>query len=282
MRPMQRRSKTWSGRWTSRWRISRHRVEGLEPAGVDTCDRGDCGPGCGRALRWLLPLRSSLGHLSCKRASSCRDRPGGVAHEAAGRSLGPLRRRTGGGGRRHALPRIAVGESSRCRQTHPRAIYSLGRTSARAQAAVASKASGTRGEPLADALYLDGRLGLVDDMLLYFDRVSMAHSLELRVPFLDHRLVELAARIPSKHKVDGSDDEGCAPPPRTRPGPRGSPDQAQGRLLQPRRRGMDRRPAHRTRPRRPACPGTRRTASSSTSERCDWPSSPSAIPAGGR
>ena len=79
----------------------------------------------------------------------------------------------------------------------------LGRTSARAQAAVASKASGTRGEPLADALYLDGRLGLVDDMLLYFDRVSMAHSLELRVPFLDHRLVELAARIPSKHKVNG-------------------------------------------------------------------------------
>lgn len=56
-------------------------------------------------------------------------------------------------------------------------------------------------QPLGAALYLDGRLGLVDDMLSYFDRCSMAHSLEVRVPFLDHRLVELAARIPTRHKV---------------------------------------------------------------------------------
>jgi asparagine synthase (glutamine-hydrolysing) len=50
-------------------------------------------------------------------------------------------------------------------------------------------------------LYLDAQLGLVDDMLHYFDRMSMAHSLEVRVPFLDHRLVELCARIPAKLKV---------------------------------------------------------------------------------
>jgi asparagine synthase (glutamine-hydrolysing) len=41
----------------------------------------------------------------------------------------------------------------------------------------------------------------VDDMLTYFDRASMACSLEVRVPFLDHELVELAARIPTRHKV---------------------------------------------------------------------------------
>jgi len=76
-------------------------------------------------------------------------------------------------------------------------------TSALARRAVASKATGTRGEPLGDALYLDGRLGLVDDMLLYFDRVSMAYSLEVRVPFLDYRLVELAARVPTRLKVRG-------------------------------------------------------------------------------
>lgn len=76
-------------------------------------------------------------------------------------------------------------------------------TPAAALRAVASKSAGTRGEPLADALYLDGRLGLVDDMLLYFDRVSMAHSLEVRVPFLDHRVVELAARIPPHLKITG-------------------------------------------------------------------------------
>ena len=55
--------------------------------------------------------------------------------------------------------------------------------------------------PLEAALYLDARLGLVDDMLTYFDRASMACSLEVRVPFLDHELVELCARIPSSQKV---------------------------------------------------------------------------------
>jgi asparagine synthase (glutamine-hydrolysing) len=56
-------------------------------------------------------------------------------------------------------------------------------------------------DPLTDAMYLDGQLALVDDMLHYFDRASMAHSLEVRVPFLDHHLVELCATIPSAHKV---------------------------------------------------------------------------------
>jgi asparagine synthase (glutamine-hydrolysing) len=57
------------------------------------------------------------------------------------------------------------------------------------------------GDVLAAALYLDGQLGLVDDMLHYFDRASMAHSLEVRVPFLDHHLVEYCATIPTRHKV---------------------------------------------------------------------------------
>jgi asparagine synthase (glutamine-hydrolysing) len=60
---------------------------------------------------------------------------------------------------------------------------------------------GVDGDPLAMTLYLDARVGLVDDMLLYFDKTSMAHSLEVRVPFLDHRLVEWAARVPSAMKV---------------------------------------------------------------------------------
>jgi asparagine synthase (glutamine-hydrolysing) len=61
---------------------------------------------------------------------------------------------------------------------------------------------GTVGDdPLPAALYLDARLGLVDDMLHYFDRASMAHSLEVRVPFLDHHVVEFCATIPGKYKV---------------------------------------------------------------------------------
>jgi asparagine synthase (glutamine-hydrolysing) len=54
---------------------------------------------------------------------------------------------------------------------------------------------------LSSLLYLDANLGLVDDMLHYFDRASMAHSLEVRVPFLDHHLVEWAARLPPRFKV---------------------------------------------------------------------------------
>jgi asparagine synthase (glutamine-hydrolysing) len=56
-------------------------------------------------------------------------------------------------------------------------------------------------DPLPATLYLDGQLGLVDDMLHYVDRTSMAHSLEVRVPFLDHHVAEYAATIPSRHKV---------------------------------------------------------------------------------
>jgi asparagine synthase (glutamine-hydrolysing) len=56
-------------------------------------------------------------------------------------------------------------------------------------------------DPLPATLYLDGQLGLVDDMLHYFDRASMAHSLEVRVPFLDHHVVEYCATIPRQFKV---------------------------------------------------------------------------------
>ena len=55
-------------------------------------------------------------------------------------------------------------------------------------------------------------------MLTYFDRASMACSLEVRVPFLDHEFVELAARIPTKHKVHGPDRQ--ARPAARRHGPR--------------------------------------------------------------
>jgi asparagine synthase (glutamine-hydrolysing) len=59
--------------------------------------------------------------------------------------------------------------------------------------------------PLAALLHLDAQLGLVDDMLHYFDRASMAYSLEVRVPFLDHRVVETCARMPDRMKVRGRD-----------------------------------------------------------------------------
>jgi asparagine synthase (glutamine-hydrolysing) len=67
--------------------------------------------------------------------------------------------------------------------------------------ALRSRLDGVTDDPLPATLYLDGQLGLVDDMLHYFDRASMAHSLEVRVPFLDHHVVEYCATIPARHKV---------------------------------------------------------------------------------
>ena len=49
--------------------------------------------------------------------------------------------------------------------------------------------------------YLDINRWMVGDILLKADRMSMAHSLELRVPFLDKEVFEVAARIPVKHRV---------------------------------------------------------------------------------
>lgn len=53
------------------------------------------------------------------------------------------------------------------------------------------------------ALFADLQLYLPNDLLTLTDRISMAHSLEVRVPFLDHELVELAARIPTRFKIRG-------------------------------------------------------------------------------
>jgi len=53
-------------------------------------------------------------------------------------------------------------------------------------------------------LYLDTHFYLPNDMLTKVDRMSMAHSLEARVPFLDHKLAEYIATIPSTMKVNGS------------------------------------------------------------------------------
>jgi len=52
-------------------------------------------------------------------------------------------------------------------------------------------------------LYVDTKTSLPDDLLLKADKMTMANSLELRVPFLDHKLLEFAASLPSNFKVRG-------------------------------------------------------------------------------
>jgi asparagine synthase (glutamine-hydrolysing) len=53
------------------------------------------------------------------------------------------------------------------------------------------------------ALHIDTTVMLVEDPVKRVDNMTMAWGLEARVPFLDHELVELAARIPPGFKVDG-------------------------------------------------------------------------------
>ena len=53
------------------------------------------------------------------------------------------------------------------------------------------------------ASYIDLRHRLLEDMLVKVDRMSMAHSLEVRSPLLDHRLVEFAASLPASLKLRG-------------------------------------------------------------------------------
>jgi asparagine synthase (glutamine-hydrolysing) len=76
-----------------------------------------------------------------------------------------------------------------------------GRTGAAAVAAVRVALGGGDDAPLPATLRIDTQLALVDSMLHYFDRTSMANSLEVRVPFLDHHVVEFCAHIPADLKV---------------------------------------------------------------------------------
>jgi asparagine synthase (glutamine-hydrolysing) len=56
-------------------------------------------------------------------------------------------------------------------------------------------------DPLDRVLYVDVKTYLADDILTKVDKMSMAVSLEARVPLLDHKLIEFAARVPTSLKL---------------------------------------------------------------------------------
>ena len=85
-----------------------------------------------------------------------------------------------------------------------------------AEAAKLVRATGAQSDPMAQAfreatgddplnrmLAVDAQTQLPDDLLMLTDKMSMAASLECRVPLLDHELVELAARMPQSVKIRG-------------------------------------------------------------------------------
>jgi len=58
--------------------------------------------------------------------------------------------------------------------------------------------------PLERMLELDRRVWLPDDLLVKADKMTMATSVELRVPFLDHQLIEWCAMLPARAKLRGN------------------------------------------------------------------------------
>ncbi len=58
---------------------------------------------------------------------------------------------------------------------------------------------------LSKMLYVDSKTWLPDDLLLKADKMTMANSIELRVPLLDHKILEFAAGLPSNFKVRGTE-----------------------------------------------------------------------------
>jgi len=78
-----------------------------------------------------------------------------------------------------------------------------GHDAAAAGAFATALAGTTARRPLDRMLDVDLTLWLADDLLMKMDKMSMAASLEARVPLLDHTLVEWAARLPDRLKVRG-------------------------------------------------------------------------------
>ena len=81
----------------------------------------------------------------------------------------------------------------------------LTRTStASAAGFVGQLTASVRDEPLLNQmLYVDSKTWLPDDLLVKADKITMANSLELRVPLLDHKVLEFAASLPPDFKVRG-------------------------------------------------------------------------------
>ena len=59
------------------------------------------------------------------------------------------------------------------------------------------------GDPVDRMLYADSKVRLPDHPVMISDRMSMAHGVEARSPFMDHRLAEFTAKLPSSLKVRG-------------------------------------------------------------------------------
>ncbi len=72
-----------------------------------------------------------------------------------------------------------------------------------AEAAIRDPFDAASGDPLDHMLSADSQIRLPDHPVMISDRMSMAHGLETRSPFMDHRLAQFAAQLPSSMKIRG-------------------------------------------------------------------------------
>ncbi|MFO7963729.1 MAG: asparagine synthase (glutamine-hydrolyzing) [Desulfobacterales bacterium] len=105
----------------------------------------------------------------------------------------------------HARWRIFAGEAIRHVLFTPEALAKI-ETPAGHHILDLFKRAGNR-DPLNKSLYVDVKSYLVDNCLVKTDRMSMAVSLEARVPFLDTEMVALAFNIPGRLKVAGGESK---------------------------------------------------------------------------
>lgn len=128
--------------------------------------------------------------------------------------IGEYRRRYGYGGLKNLLRRLDVADDRRIYEIvsgfHPRQLPRL--FSSEFQKLISgydpletfrNSLDGCDSDNLIDRMLYNDFHNMLASILRTEDRMSMAHSIESRVPFLDHRLVELAASIPPGEKVSG-------------------------------------------------------------------------------
>ncbi len=128
-----------------------------------------------------LPLSATAGRLF--------DRFAGGKLRKYGRMLGrPIERRYGGVSTafaEHEIPRLLARDDWSAGEEPTARLYRE-----------------TAGLPLLNRMtYVDMNTWLADDLLVKADRMSMANSLELRVPFLDHKVVEFVYSLPAGLKI---------------------------------------------------------------------------------
>jgi asparagine synthase (glutamine-hydrolysing) len=154
-----------------------------------------------RNFLWLERLKSSLGGLTSV-ASELASRI--IPEESRFAKYGPLMRTP--------LKDYYYSHSSgpyeyfnqRCRELYTSEFIACIDMQERAYLSQGQFAKTSDLSPLDQMLYVDTKTWLPDDLLIKADRMTMANSMELRVPLLDHRVLEFAASLPMDYKLKKS------------------------------------------------------------------------------